>query len=57
MALLVFRFLVALVALTPLAIVRRRWLPAPGTRLQTAATGLMLIGGFRSVTSRRWPTA
>lgn len=40
MALLVFRFLVALVALAPLAIVRRRWLPAPGTRLQTAATGL-----------------
>ncbi|MBT0647342.1 EamA family transporter, partial [Escherichia coli] len=36
MALLVFRFLVALVALAPLAIVRRRWLPAPGTRLQTA---------------------
>ncbi|MBZ4236449.1 hypothetical protein LAM40_23450, partial [Mycobacterium tuberculosis] len=25
---------------------RRRWLPAPGTRLQTAATGLMLIGGY-----------
>ncbi len=46
MALLVFRFLVALVALAPLAIVRRRWLPAPGTRLQTAATGLMLIGGY-----------
>ncbi|HCA2673683.1 TPA: DMT family transporter, partial [Klebsiella pneumoniae] len=33
-------------ALAPLAIVRRRWLPAPGTRLQTAATGLMLIGGY-----------
>ena len=46
MALLVFRFLVALAALAPLAIVRRRWLPAPGTRLQTAATGLMLIGGY-----------
>ena len=46
MALLVFRFLVAPVALAPLAIVRRRWLPAPGTRLQTAATGLMLIGGY-----------
>ncbi|BAS36989.1 Hypothetical protein KPYH43_c4129 [Klebsiella pneumoniae] len=49
MALLVFRFLIALVALTPLtplAIARRRWLPAPGTRLQTAATGLMLIGGY-----------
>ena len=45
MALLVFRFLVALVALAPLAIVRRRWLPAPG-RLQTAVTGLMLIGGY-----------
>ncbi len=46
MALLVFRFLVALVALTPLAFVRRRWLPAPGTRLQIAVTGLMLIGGY-----------
>ena len=46
MALLVFRFLVALVALAPLAIVRRSWLPAPGTRLQTAVTGLMLIGGY-----------
>ncbi|HGE6489362.1 TPA: DMT family transporter, partial [Klebsiella pneumoniae] len=34
------------VALAPLAIVRRRWLPAPGTRLQTAVTGLMLIGGY-----------
>lgn len=41
MALLVFRFLLALVALAPLTIVRRRWLPAPG-----AATGLMLIGGY-----------
>lgn len=40
------RFLIALVAPAPLAIVRRRWLPAPGTRLQTAATGLMLIGGY-----------
>ena len=30
MALLVFRFLIALVALAPLTIVRRRWLPAPG---------------------------
>ena len=29
MALLVFRFLIALVALAPLAIVRRRWLPPP----------------------------
>lgn len=35
MALLVFRFLIALVALAPLAIVRRRWLPAPGTRLNS----------------------
>ncbi|HID5386662.1 TPA: EamA family transporter [Klebsiella pneumoniae] len=43
MALLVFRFLVALVALTPLAIVRRRWLPAPGTRLQgRRLSGLLL---------------
>lgn len=41
-----FVFWLPLVALAPLAIVRRRWLPAPGTRLQTAATGLMLIGGY-----------
>ncbi|MDI6993198.1 hypothetical protein QMN66_24775, partial [Escherichia coli] len=45
-ALLFFLFLVARVARAPLAIVRRRWLPARGTRLQTAATGLMLIGGY-----------
>ncbi len=41
-----FVFWLPSVALAPLAIVRRRWLPAPGTRLQTAATGLMLIGGY-----------
>lgn len=41
-----FVFWLPRVALAPLAIVRRRWLPAPGTRLQTAATGLMLIGGY-----------
>ncbi|WEJ89536.1 MAG: DMT family transporter [Klebsiella huaxiensis] len=46
MALLVFRFLLALVALLPLAIMRKRWLPARGTRLQVATTGLMLIGGY-----------
>ena len=45
MALLVFRFLVALVALAPLAIVRRRWLPAPAPA-HSAVTGLMLIGGY-----------
>jgi drug/metabolite transporter (DMT)-like permease len=44
MALLVFRFLIALVALAPLYRPSARWLPA--TRLQTAATGLMLIGGY-----------
>lgn len=46
MALLVFRFLLALVALLPLAIMRKRWLPARGTRIQAATTGLMLIGGY-----------
>lgn len=46
MALLVFRFLIALVALLPLAIMRKRWLPTRGTRLQVATTGLMLIGGY-----------
>jgi drug/metabolite transporter (DMT)-like permease len=45
MALLVFRFLIALVALAPLY--RPSALAArAGTRLQTAATGLMLIGGY-----------
>ncbi|HCB1498800.1 EamA-like transporter family protein [Klebsiella oxytoca] len=46
MALLVFRFLIALLALLPLAITRKRWLPERGTRLQVATTGLMLIGGY-----------
>lgn len=46
MALLVFRFLLALVALLLLAIMRKRWLPARGTRIQAATTGLMLIGGY-----------
>ena len=46
MALLVFRFLIALLALLPLAILRKRWLPARGTRLQVIISGLMLIGGY-----------
>ncbi len=46
MALLIVRFVVALIALLPIMLWRKRWLPAPGTRLQAAATGLMLIGGY-----------
>ena len=30
----------------PLAILRKRWLPARGTRLQVIISGLMLIGGY-----------
>jgi drug/metabolite transporter (DMT)-like permease len=46
MALLIVRFLVALAALLPFMLWRKRWLPAPGTRRQVAATGFMLIGGY-----------
>ena len=48
MALLVFRFLVALVALAPLAIVRRRWLPPANSGHRSDADwrlfGLLLRG-------------
>lgn len=45
LALLTLRFSLALAALTLLRW-RRRWLPAPGTRLRVAATGLLLIGSY-----------
>ena len=50
MALLVFRFLVALVALAPLAIVRRRWLPAPVTVQAAAGTSAPAL----AAPTQRW---
>jgi len=47
LAFLASRFALALaVLLLALALMRRPWLPAPGTRLRVAATGLFLIGGY-----------
>lgn len=46
LALLICRFVIALVALLIIALFRRRWLPQPGTRRQVALTGFMLIGGY-----------
>ena len=43
---LLLRFILALAVLLLLCAWRRRWLPAPGTRLTVAATGLLLIGGY-----------
>ncbi|HEY9272431.1 DMT family transporter [Achromobacter sp.] len=43
---LLLRFILALAVLLLICVWRRRWLPAPGTRLTVAATGLMLIGGY-----------
>ncbi|MFO0997733.1 MAG: DMT family transporter [Alphaproteobacteria bacterium] len=45
-ALLFVRFGIALSTLLLLGLARRRWLPAPGTRRQVAATGLLIIGGY-----------
>lgn len=44
--LLALRFAVALIVLTVLGWRGRHWLPAPGTRLQVAAVGLLLVGGY-----------
>ena len=46
LALLVFRFAIALATLLLTGCFRRRWLPEKGTRRQVALTGLMLIGGY-----------
>ncbi|WP_454694876.1 DMT family transporter [Achromobacter aegrifaciens] len=43
---LLLRFILALAVLLLICVWRRRWLPAPGTRLTVAATGLLLIGGY-----------
>jgi drug/metabolite transporter (DMT)-like permease len=45
-ALLILRFALALAVLLGIGLARRRWLPAPGTGLRVAATGVMLIGGY-----------
>lgn len=45
-AFLGLRFALALGVLLAIGMARRRWLPAPGTRLRVAATGLLMIGGY-----------
>lgn len=46
LALLSFRFAIALGTLFFINSFRRRWLPEKGTRIQVMLTGLMLIGGY-----------
>ena len=46
LALLIFRFAIALGTLLIIGIFRRRWLPEKGSRRQVVLTGLMLIGGY-----------
>lgn len=46
LALLIFRFAIALGALLIIGIFRRRWLPEKDSRRQVVLTGLMLIGGY-----------
>lgn len=43
---LLLRFLLALSVLLLIGVHRKRWLPAPGTRVMVAATGLLLIGVY-----------
>lgn len=43
---LLLRFLLALLALLLVCARRGRWLPRPGTRVQVAATGALLIGSY-----------
>lgn len=45
-AFLLLRFGLALAVLMAIGLYRRRWLPAPGTRLRAASTGLLLIGAY-----------
>lgn len=45
-AFLLLRFALALTVLMAIGFYRRRWLPAPGTRLSVAGTGLLLIGAY-----------
>lgn len=44
---LALRLTLALGVISLLAWRRRRWLPAPGTRLRVAATGVLMIGGYQ----------
>ncbi|WP_417223881.1 DMT family transporter [Achromobacter spanius] len=43
---LLLRFILALSVLLLICIHRKRWLPAPGTRVMVAAAGLLLIGVY-----------
>jgi len=45
-AFLVLRFALALTTLLLLGVFRRRWLPAPGTRIQVALAGFLMIGCY-----------
>lgn len=45
-AFLLLRFALASAVLGAIGLWRRRWLPAPGTRLRVAATGALLTGGY-----------
>ncbi|CAB3873943.1 DMT family transporter [Achromobacter piechaudii] len=45
-AFLLLRFVLALSVLGLIGLRRRRWLPAPGTRMTVALTGLLLIGAY-----------
>lgn len=45
-AFLGLRFALALSILLALGLAGRRWLPAPGTRLRVALTGLLMIGSY-----------
>ncbi|MBN4667699.1 DMT family transporter [Pandoraea nosoerga] len=47
-AFLVIRLGVALAALTLVALTRRQWWPAAGTRWQVAGTGVLLVGGYQT---------
>ncbi|AJP56081.1 multidrug DMT transporter permease [Pandoraea vervacti] len=47
-AFLVIRLGVAFAALALIAMTRRQWWPAPGTRWQVAGTGVLLVGGYQT---------
>jgi drug/metabolite transporter (DMT)-like permease len=46
-AFLTLRLALALALISLLAWRRQRWLPAPGTRMRVAGTGVLLIGGYQ----------
>ncbi|MBU6951226.1 DMT family transporter [Hahella sp. HN01] len=45
-AFLLLRFTIAFVVVLGISLSRGQWLPAPGTRLRVAVTGLLMIGGY-----------